>query len=134
MRKLILTLVVCILTIWAEGQSRTLGGKVLDESGNAVSFATINLKGTAQGVSADASGNFKLQVSDTTAEIIVSATGFKTQTVGIKGLDTVVVTLARESSKGTHENRVKSEAKENQISSGHGFKQAGILSTQPADF
>ena len=91
-----LLLVICLPALFVKAQTRTIGGRVLDEGGNAVSFATIRLQGAALGVSADASGNFKLPITDTASEIVVSATGFKTQTVNIKGLDTVLITMARE--------------------------------------
>lgn len=96
MRKLITILVICIPALFVKGQTRTLGGRVIDESGNGISYASIKIQGAALGIAADASGNFKLPVSDSTTEIVVSATGFKPQTVGIKGLDTVIVTLARD--------------------------------------
>ena len=89
-------LVISIPALFAKAQTRTLGGRVIDESGNGISYASIKIQGAALGISADASGNFKLPVSDSTSEIVVSATGFKPQTVGIKGLDTVIVTLARD--------------------------------------
>jgi len=79
------------------GQTRTITGKVTEESGNPVPFATVRIQGAESGTSTDASGVFRLPVEDSVTAIVVSATGFVTQTVSIQGLETVNVILVRES-------------------------------------
>jgi hypothetical protein len=56
-------------------QNRKISGKVTDDSGTPVPFATITVKSTKQGVAADASGNFSLSAK-TGDVLVVSATGF----------------------------------------------------------
>ncbi len=57
-------------------QTRTFKGKVMDEKGNPIPFATIKIKGKNTGVSADQNGNFELQVLPK-AVLEVSAVGFE---------------------------------------------------------
>jgi TonB-linked SusC/RagA family outer membrane protein len=84
-------------TLFAVTQTRTITGKVTEESGNPVPFATIKIQGAQTGTSADASGVFRLPVTDTVSAIVVSATGFATQTVSVRGVDNVNVIMVRES-------------------------------------
>ncbi|WP_431215246.1 carboxypeptidase-like regulatory domain-containing protein [Puia sp. P3] len=59
MRKLLtlsLALVFCASTVLA--QTRSITGKVTDEKGEPIPFASILIKGHRQGVSADQNGNF----------------------------------------------------------------------------
>lgn len=97
MGKRALLLVMCLPALFALMQTRNVNGKVVDESGNPVGFATIRAQGGAGGVAADASGNFRIPLADTVTAITVSATGYKTLTVSVQGLETVTVTMARES-------------------------------------
>ncbi len=64
MRKIVSLLAVLMLfSALALGQTRTVTGQVTDENGNPVPFATIVVKGTKQGTSADQSGNFSIKVN-----------------------------------------------------------------------
>lgn len=49
-----------LFTAFAFGQNRTITGTVTDETGSPVSGASIIVKGTQTGVSADANGNFSI--------------------------------------------------------------------------
>lgn len=80
-------------------------GKIVDERGVPLPGATITEKGTGNATMADVNGNFKLNVSDNNAVLVVAFVSFRTQeiTVGeqrnftikllddIKGLNEVVV-------------------------------------------
>jgi TonB-linked SusC/RagA family outer membrane protein len=62
----------------------TVKGKIVDENGESLSGATIQLKGTTIGAIADADGNFFLSVpSDAT--LIVSFVGFLSEEVTVEG-------------------------------------------------
>ena len=52
-------------------------GKITDVDGNPVSFATIKIKGTNSGVSADANGVFSLKVNNESDILVVNAASFK---------------------------------------------------------
>ncbi|MBS1601799.1 MAG: carboxypeptidase-like regulatory domain-containing protein, partial [Bacteroidetes bacterium] len=77
MRKLLsLLAVLSMLYVTAFAQTRIpVKGKVLDELGQPVSFASIRIKGEKQGVSADADGNFTIKVTKG-AVLQVNAVGF----------------------------------------------------------
>jgi TonB-linked SusC/RagA family outer membrane protein len=74
MRKIIM-LLSFFLCIQSFAQNRTISGKVTDEKNNAISNATIVVKGTQTGTTTDANGNYSLTVSSRATTIIVSYLG-----------------------------------------------------------
>ncbi|WP_292946850.1 TonB-dependent receptor [Mucilaginibacter sp. 44-25] len=80
-------------------------GKIVDERGVPLPGATITEKGTGNATMADVNGNFKLNVSDNNAVLVVAFVSFRTQEIAvgeqrnftikllddIKGLNEVVV-------------------------------------------
>lgn len=62
--------------VLAFAQSRVVTGKVTDTDGNPVSFASIKVKGTTTGVSADANGSYSLRVNPNTV-LVITAASFK---------------------------------------------------------
>jgi len=92
MRKIVSLLAVLMLfSAFAFAQNRTVSGKVLDEKGVPIPFATVTEKGTKNGTSADANGNFSLEVRGNT--IVVSSTGFNSRGVSVQGRNDVNVQL-----------------------------------------
>ncbi len=85
----LLVLSVCSFFI-ANAQSRTVSGKVTSPDGLPVSFASITEKGTDNGTSADANGNFKITINGNV--LLVTATGYADKEVEVTG-NTVNVTL-----------------------------------------
>ena len=77
---LLLLLLLC--AVWAGAQGREVNGKVTDSAGNAISAATIRMKGSKKGVSASPDGSFKITVPPN-AVLIVSAVGFEPQEVDV---------------------------------------------------
>lgn len=86
--------VMMAFSVLVFAQTRTVTGSVLDETGAAVPFASITEKGTANGVSADAEGNFTINTR-TGAVLVVTATGYGTQEVTVGTASTVAVALSR---------------------------------------
>lgn len=73
------TLLAVLLTLCSSAfaQSHTpVKGKILDDLGQPVSFASIRVKGQKQGVSADADGNFTIRVPKGSV-LVVNAVGFE---------------------------------------------------------
>ena len=68
--------------VLAFAQTRVVSGKVTDAEGNPVSFATIKIKGSNVGLSADANGAYSIKVK-TGDVLVISAAGFKTAEVGV---------------------------------------------------
>jgi TonB-linked SusC/RagA family outer membrane protein len=77
----------------AYGQARTVSGTVRDEKGNPIPFATVTVKGTKSGTSADANGNFSIKVQGGNA-LVVSSTGFQSREISVQGQNNVSVSLA----------------------------------------
>jgi TonB-linked SusC/RagA family outer membrane protein len=50
--------------VLAFAQSRVVSGKVTDKDGNAVPFATVQIKGTKNGIASDANGSYSLRIKD----------------------------------------------------------------------
>src|SRR5438552_6140074 len=77
MRKLLSLLAVLMVlctSLFAQN-AIPVKGKVLDELGQPVSFATVRVKGEKQGVSADADGNFSIKVPQGSV-LLVNAVGY----------------------------------------------------------
>src|SRR5579862_1469619 len=62
MRKLLLILGLLVLFFdFSFAQTKLIAGKVVNQQGRPVPFASVRLKGTKQGVGADADGNFTIK-------------------------------------------------------------------------
>lgn len=79
----------------ASAQNRVVSGRVADENGNPVPFASVKVKGSKSGVSADANGQYTIRVKD--GDILeISSSGFKTKDVPV-GTQTVINTAMEKS-------------------------------------
>ena len=76
----------------ALAQTQVVSGRVVGPDGSAVPGATVVERGTTNGASSGADGNFSLSVQPQ-ATLIISSIGFTTQTVAVAGRATVNVTL-----------------------------------------
>jgi TonB-linked SusC/RagA family outer membrane protein len=94
MRKIVSLLAMLMLfSAFAFAQNRTVSGKVVDEKGVPIPFATVTEKGTKNGTSADANGNFSLEVRNANA-LVISSTGFESKEISIQGRNSVNVQLS----------------------------------------
>jgi len=64
---------------FAGKSSRNVNGKIVDETGSAIPYASVYIKGTSIGTSCDSTGNFSLGCHETGDSIILqfSSVGFK---------------------------------------------------------
>jgi TonB-linked SusC/RagA family outer membrane protein len=60
-------------------------GRLLDEKGEPVAGATVTVKGTNNGTTTDADGNFTLKEVDPNATLVFTATNIETKEVKLKG-------------------------------------------------
>lgn len=93
MRKMLFLLAVVVFsTLIATAQSRSISGKVTDDKGEPVPYASVLVKGTKTGVAADAAGMFKINAK-TGDVLVISSTGIisKEFTVGSENFITVAV-------------------------------------------
>ena len=84
---LIVALFLCA-TCWAYAQ-RTIQGTVKDESGEPLIGATIFVKGTSTGTTADIEGKYSLTIPEGTTIVVFSYTGFESQEIEV-GTDNVI--------------------------------------------
>lgn len=81
MRKILLLLAMFMgFSFLAFSQTRTVTGTVVDEAAAPIPFASVAIKGTSTGVSADADGQFSIQAAPN-ATLVVSATGYAAKEV-----------------------------------------------------
>jgi TonB-linked SusC/RagA family outer membrane protein len=76
----------------ASAQTPVITGKIADSSGNAIQFATIKIKGSGKGVSADERGNFKIETKKG-VYLIVSAAGFEPKEVLVENFSPLSISL-----------------------------------------
>ena len=77
MKKIYLLLLLTIVTFTLHAQNLTIQGKVSDIKNDAIPFATVFVKGTTIGTSANKDGMFILKLASGDIDLIFSAVGFK---------------------------------------------------------
>ena len=70
-----------------------VSGKITDENGNGISAALIKEKGTTTSSTAATDGSFSVEASNKDGVLIVSAVGYVTKEVGIRGKATLNIVL-----------------------------------------
>ena len=94
MRKFLSLLAVLMLYVLAFAQTRPIKGQVRDENGNVVPFATVKIKGSNAGTSADANGNFTINAKQ--GDVLqVSAVNFSGRDVTVGTSESVTVSLGK---------------------------------------
>jgi Ca-activated chloride channel homolog len=85
MQKIFLLIAVFAFAMLAfkSPNSFVITGKITDKDGNPVSFASIKVKGTNTGVSADANGTFSLKVNSENDVLLIAGAGYKETAVKI---------------------------------------------------
>src|SRR5829696_3134545 len=73
-----------LFSVFAKAQTTAVTGRVTDENGASVPFATISEIGTTNSVAADTAGRFSINVRQG-ASLGVSAAGFQGQTLQVTG-------------------------------------------------
>src|SRR5829696_2274080 len=93
MRKLTLLLSMLVLCCTlAFAQTRTVTGQVTDESGNPVPFASITVKSTNKGVSADQNGNYSI-AAQTGDVLVFSSQGRATREITVGTTNVIAASL-----------------------------------------
>ncbi|MEP6684953.1 MAG: SusC/RagA family TonB-linked outer membrane protein, partial [Parafilimonas sp.] len=86
---LLFLLFTCIVT---SAQSKLITGKVVNEKNEPVAFASIKIKNSKAGVSADAQGSFTINAKSTDV-LVITATGFTAKEVLVGDQSELSVTL-----------------------------------------
>jgi TonB-linked SusC/RagA family outer membrane protein len=88
---LFVTAILCTLLVFA--QTRTISGVVADANGKPIPFASVTIKGTKTGVTADADGRFTLKGVASGAVLVISSVGFEDKEVSVGASDNVSISL-----------------------------------------
>jgi len=84
MKNLIACVAILLINLASFAQKATLQGKVIDEKGEALAFATLHLKNTTIGTTTNAQGSYSLPISIGSYEIIAQYPGHKAITQKIE--------------------------------------------------
>jgi hypothetical protein len=96
MKKQLLMLVTLLLTlVVAYSQTRPITGRVVDETGTAVSGATVLVKGTSTGVPANANGEFTINAKRGDV-LVISAMNYGSSEVTVGNASTINISLSRQ--------------------------------------
>jgi hypothetical protein len=82
---------LCPAFAMAQGQQVT--GNVVDESGDPIIGASVQVKGTSNGTITDFNGTFNISGVSKNANLVISYIGFRTQTISVAGKNNIKVTL-----------------------------------------
>jgi TonB-linked SusC/RagA family outer membrane protein len=77
----------------SEKQQYKISGKVLDENGQPLPGASIQIKGTQKGAISDFDGLFELELANESSILIISYAGYKVQEVDVTGKKYITVIL-----------------------------------------
>lgn len=95
MRKMLCLMAVVLLSmVAATAQTRSITGKVTDDKGEPIPYASVVIKGTNTGVAADAAGVFKINAK-TGDILVISGVGFTTREVKVGAASTLDASLAK---------------------------------------
>lgn len=96
MQKITWLTFLLLLCLHGMGQAQTtVTGKVTDAKGGSLPGVTILVRGTRQGISTNADGNYSLSVAaPDTAALVFSSVGFDSRTVRVGGQSVINVTLS----------------------------------------
>ena len=95
MRKILSLLAVLVLfSVFAYAQTRTVTGQVTDQAGKPIPFASVVIKGTNRGVTADGEGRFSLTNVSTGTVLEISSQGRTARDITVGDGNTVSAELA----------------------------------------
>lgn len=89
-----LLLILCLGVVFStQAQSRTVSGKVTDDTGEPIPGVNVLLKGTASGSSTDLDGNYRVTVDGDNPILVFSFVGLLTQEVAVGSRSVVDVDM-----------------------------------------
>lgn len=93
MMSFMLSLLLCIGSIFAFGQNKVITGTVKDSLGFPVTGASVSVKNSKSGTVTDAAGRFRLNVPATASSIVVSFVGYDQKELAIGSGEEINVSL-----------------------------------------
>ncbi|MGC1243704.1 MAG: SusC/RagA family TonB-linked outer membrane protein [Chryseosolibacter sp.] len=90
-------LLICFLLLMAKfACAQTLTGKVTANDGAPIPGVSVVVKGTTEGTTTDAAGDYSIRPTNSDAVLVFSFIGFVTQEVGVEGRSVVDVVLSED--------------------------------------
>ncbi len=93
MRKSLILMGILLLSLQLMAQQRTITGRVVDEKGNPLPGASIQVKGTKIGTTTQADGTYSIKVPDNAKALIFSSIGLADQEISIGTSTNIPVVL-----------------------------------------
>lgn len=95
MKRILLMLmpVIIIFLAFRPVKTHTVSGTITDEKGSPVSYASVKVKGTSNGASADSKGIYRVTAPNPNSILVFSALGYETVEVNINGQSVVNVSM-----------------------------------------
>ena len=100
LKQILLSSFFCFLAAMAIAQTKTIKGKVTDETGAPIVGVSVLEKVSKKGTQTDEQGNYSLNVPTSAKSLTFSSVGIKTSTENISNRETVNVSLERSTSTG----------------------------------
>ena len=95
MKKVLMILLLLVSAV-AYGQKVTITGTVTDERGGALPGATVQVKGTSQGVLTDFNGKYSIDVASPNVTLVFSFVGFIPKELAVQNQTSVSVILSED--------------------------------------
>lgn len=92
---LLTALVLLVLSVFS--QVKTITGKVINEKGEPIPYATIKIRGKKSGVSADENGNYSIQVNAGDV-LLVSSTNIRSKEITVGGSNVLNIEVVEQNS------------------------------------
>jgi len=87
-------LLIGALSVVSAQNSRTISGKITDDKGAGIAGATVLVKGSQVGTTADAEGNFKLTIPSSAKTLVISALNFSSKEISLGASNSVSASLS----------------------------------------
>jgi iron complex outermembrane recepter protein len=94
--KSLLVLALILFFTTAQGQTRTINGRVVDTDNKNIANASIHVLNTSLGTLSGEDGSFTFETSINSPVILVKAVGYAAQEIKISNADTEVIVILRE--------------------------------------
>ncbi len=93
MKKLTLSFLFLLITLFSISQTRTIRGRIVDKAGAPVANVSVTVKGNPQGASSEPDGTFILSVPGNAKTLVISSIGYGDQELSLGTSNTLNVVL-----------------------------------------
>ena len=105
-----LAVTVFVILAFKSPEGFIVSGKVIDNTGNPIPFASVKVKGSAVSLNADQNGAFSINVNDENGVLVISGAGYTTVEVTVGKQRNIIVVMNRSNTSALKEVVVFSSA------------------------